>query len=69
MKFRSLALAETVGVLLGSGSALVLSLFGYGVWALCAQSLALGAGLEASRAYSLLGHSVASDLMAIVLAR
>jgi PST family polysaccharide transporter len=46
MKFRSLALAETVGVLLGSGSALVLSLFGYGVWALCAQSLASGAGFS-----------------------
>jgi len=46
MKFRSLALAETVGVLLGSGSALVLSLFDYGVWALCAQSLASGTGFS-----------------------
>lgn len=46
MKFRSLALAETVGVLLGSGFALVLSLFGYGVWALCAQSLASGVGFS-----------------------
>lgn len=44
MRFRALALAESVGVLAGSAVALVVSLSGHGVWALCAQSLVTSAG-------------------------
>jgi PST family polysaccharide transporter len=47
LRFRSLALADAVSALAGSAVALTLSLFGYGVWALCAQSLATTAALAA----------------------
>jgi PST family polysaccharide transporter len=50
LRFRALALAETVGALVSSGVALALALSGYGVWALAGQLLAQNTGFAVAAA-------------------
>lgn len=45
MAFKAIALAETLGVVVGGGVALTLALMGHGVWALIAKTIATSAAL------------------------
>ncbi|HMR08244.1 MAG TPA: oligosaccharide flippase family protein, partial [Polyangiaceae bacterium] len=45
MAFKSIALAETLGVVVGGAVALTLALMGHGVWALIAKTIATSAAL------------------------